>query len=368
MQETRHPANDHIGYLDSIRGIAALIVLIYHYCIWHWQTTLTKSLCIVFNGADAVSFFFVLSGFVLSYKYIVLGHPLDMRKFAVNRLFRLLPGFFVAVIATAVYSNSKPFTTQGMLDLFIYNRKSLYQELFLFRSLTTYYGAGWSLMVELMVSLFVPFAVIIAKKDKRFLIALLATACVMGGGFMASYFVHFLLGITLAMFYFEIISPSFRQTWWYRYRWILLPVAILLYSLRRIHHLSPLGPSLIYMLDYLRIDFYLMSSFAAFIFLGGILHSTKVQKMLDVGIWRFYGRISYGIYLMHWVVVAAIYDHWDKIHPFFPNQRVAFVAMFFVCLAVSTILAYIVHYTVELPFIRYGKRLTHRMKPSLIVE
>ena len=47
----------------------------------------------MFNGSDAVSFFFVLSGFVLSYKYLALGQPLDMKQFYTNRIFRLWPAF-----------------------------------------------------------------------------------------------------------------------------------------------------------------------------------------------------------------------------------------------------------------------------------
>ena len=64
----------HLKYLDSARGIAALMVFISHYTgyVYNFQNPRNIGIyCLLFNGNDAVSFFFVLSGFVLSYKYII---------------------------------------------------------------------------------------------------------------------------------------------------------------------------------------------------------------------------------------------------------------------------------------------------------
>ncbi len=88
--------NFHFGYLDSARGIAAIIVMIYHFINWKFDKEIgIKIISIVFTGSDAVSFFFVLSGFVLSYKYINQNEPLDIRKYYISRLFRLWPAFFL---------------------------------------------------------------------------------------------------------------------------------------------------------------------------------------------------------------------------------------------------------------------------------
>src|SRR5690606_19040924 len=95
-----HKPVPHLSYLDSVRGIAALMVVVYHYLNWYYSGKLVVKITNIFiNGADAVAFFFVLSGFVLSYKYVVLKHPLDIGKFYVNRFFRLWPAFFITVVA-----------------------------------------------------------------------------------------------------------------------------------------------------------------------------------------------------------------------------------------------------------------------------
>ncbi len=366
METIKKPSNDHIGYLDSIRGIAALMVLFYHYIGWHYHTTPIKWSFLVINGGDAVSFFFVLSGFVLSYKYLILDHPLEIYKFWISRIFRLLPGFAVAVLAMAFWWNY-PITGVKLQDLFIDNNQGLYEELFLFRSRTRFYGAGWTLVIELLISFFVPFIIVIAKRNKQVMLPLMFCILIIGNGFISRFFLHFTLGVTLAAFYYEITADTFRQSVWYRFRWILLPACWALFSLRHINELSPLGPSLMTFLNYVQIDFFIISGFASFVFLGAMIHSPKAQKALDKSLWRFYGRISYGIYLIHWFVVSVIFDRWDKFVSLFSDEWVAYFVMMAVCLAVSTLLATIIHYAVELPFMRWGKRLVRKMKPSAAV-
>jgi peptidoglycan/LPS O-acetylase OafA/YrhL len=58
---------NRIQYLDSIRGLAALSVVIFHCISNHWgYRTDAKISFLLFNGSDAVSLFFVLSGLVLT--------------------------------------------------------------------------------------------------------------------------------------------------------------------------------------------------------------------------------------------------------------------------------------------------------------
>ncbi|MCB0696651.1 MAG: acyltransferase, partial [Chitinophagaceae bacterium] len=152
-----------------MRGIAALMVVFYHFLNWDYKDKLyMKVASIVFNGADAVSFFFVLSGFVLSYKYVVLKHKLDVRKFYINRFFRLWPAFFIAVITNALYHQRHELDFHRFIELFIYNKYGFWQEAALIRPADhVYYLPGWTLTIELVMSFFIPFVVLMAHKDKR---------------------------------------------------------------------------------------------------------------------------------------------------------------------------------------------------------
>jgi peptidoglycan/LPS O-acetylase OafA/YrhL len=77
--------------LESLRGIAAFIVVLYHAVWMNWIT----SLRLVQNGALMVDFFFVLSGFVIFHSY---GNKLrtgnDIPRFLWLRIGRLYPLHF----------------------------------------------------------------------------------------------------------------------------------------------------------------------------------------------------------------------------------------------------------------------------------
>ncbi|CAI3789997.1 hypothetical protein AHFPHNDE_03706 [Pseudomonas sp. MM227] len=72
--------------LDSLRGICALAVVLYHLHVVGSVTELA-----FFRSADLfVDFFFVLSGFVITHAYGA-RHDLDLRRFFILRTFRLAP-------------------------------------------------------------------------------------------------------------------------------------------------------------------------------------------------------------------------------------------------------------------------------------
>lgn len=90
-------ARDHLAGLDSLRGMAALAVCLFHsHALFGWQSFLP-------HAYIAVDFFFVLSGFILFYRYgsvMVSGsdHPVTARDYIVRRLARLYPLFLLATI------------------------------------------------------------------------------------------------------------------------------------------------------------------------------------------------------------------------------------------------------------------------------
>jgi peptidoglycan/LPS O-acetylase OafA/YrhL len=89
MSDSRRvEAQTFFAPLESLRGIAALIVVLYHAL---WINSIT-SLHLVQNGALMVDFFFVLSGFVIFHSYgNKLGSGTDVRRFLWLRLGRLYP-------------------------------------------------------------------------------------------------------------------------------------------------------------------------------------------------------------------------------------------------------------------------------------
>lgn len=87
----------HLPALDSLRGLAALSV-----CLMH-ATPLFGLSALAPHAYVAVDFFFVLSGFVLYYRYahvLLPGaqRPMDVRGFMLRRVARLYPLYVLATV------------------------------------------------------------------------------------------------------------------------------------------------------------------------------------------------------------------------------------------------------------------------------
>lgn len=375
MPDTGHTQKPviHIAYLDSIRGIAAMAVVVYHFLNWDYkELSAVKITNLFINGADAVAFFFVLSGFVLSYKYVVLKHPLDIGKFYINRFFRLWPAFFITVIINALYQHWDTIGTRKLVDLFILNKHAFWQEALLIRPTAfVYYVPGWTLVIELIMSMFVPFVVIIAHNNIKNLWWLSAFFFFMGAGLLGlgMFISHFVYGVLIASYYMFISSNGFKNTKAYRFRYIIIPIALVLFSMRPIEKLITMGSfydEVIF--KYLGYDVFYFSGVGSFILLVYIIHSRSIQKLLEKQLFRFIGKVSYGIYLMHWMVVTYIFNNRPFLSSFFPSDKTAFFSLLAIAIVVTIILAVVVYYCIELPFIRIGKRLTARMKPTLVIN
>ena len=357
------PAREHLDYLDSVRGIAAIMVMVSHFINWKFEGSMkAKVAALVFSGSDTVSFFFVLSGFVLSYKYLVRGASLDIRNFYISRVFRLWPAFFVIVLLCALNAIRYDLGFQNLVNVFLLDRTGFWEEAILIRSHPKYYGPGWTLAIELVMSFAVPFFILIAKKGPRTMYWLLAALLLIGGNTFAF---HFALGVLLSCIFTQVQEVSFRQTAWYRYHYLILAVSVVLFSLQELVRIFPLSHTYTGIADYLGITLYHYSGLASFVFIVAILCSNMAKKMLRYPLLRFFGKISYGMYLVHWMLAEDIYFYWNRLIVFFPDTAAAFMTLFIVYFLLSVLLATILHYAIELPFIRIGKRITDRMKPSL---
>lgn len=95
--------------LDGLRGVAAVLVVIYHLCEQHWGTSQQP----FSHGHLAVDFFFVLSGFVIGYAYDDRwAKGLTTWEFFKRRIVRLHPmviaGAVVGLITGLFWMNFEP--------------------------------------------------------------------------------------------------------------------------------------------------------------------------------------------------------------------------------------------------------------------
>jgi peptidoglycan/LPS O-acetylase OafA/YrhL len=83
-----HTTRRHFHSLDGLRGLAALLVAIFH----------LSSMRYGFAGYVLVDFFLVLSGFVLAHSYLYRDTPVGKWEFAIRRFARLWPMHVVAIL------------------------------------------------------------------------------------------------------------------------------------------------------------------------------------------------------------------------------------------------------------------------------
>ncbi|MEP6785425.1 MAG: acyltransferase [Sphingomonadales bacterium] len=133
-----------------MRGIAALIVAMYHFGEKHsWK--------LVPQGYLAVDFFFLLSGFVLAHHYGgKLGNDLTINRFVTLRVIRLYPLHLLGLIIGAIVflgqtgMNGASFDAVVLLPLFA---NALMLPSTSTPLLFPFNGAQWSIFIELLINL-----------------------------------------------------------------------------------------------------------------------------------------------------------------------------------------------------------------------
>jgi peptidoglycan/LPS O-acetylase OafA/YrhL len=142
--------------LDSIRGIAVLMVLFYHSFFWGTDLSLFPTLPRLFLQATwvgklGVNLFFVLSGFLITGLLLkARDRPDYYRTFYIRRALRILPAYLATLLVLALAGFSLKFI--GLSLLYLANLTPLFGVLIA-------YPVLWSLAVEQHFYLLWPFAV-----------------------------------------------------------------------------------------------------------------------------------------------------------------------------------------------------------------
>ena len=80
-------------------------------------------------------------------------------------------------------------------------------------------------------------------------------------------------------------------------------------------------------------------------------------KLIVNAVTRFYGRISYSVYLNHPIVILLLKPIYVRIYQYVPGHLLALLTSFAVTFAVLTPWSYLTYRLIEKPGIRFGSRL-----------
>ena len=305
--------------LDGIRGLAILLVLVWHYLVCQTSpeagtlgTYLIRSLSLTWSGVDL---FFVLSGF------LICGILLDnrdaknyFRVFYLRRTCRIFPLYFALLLAFIFLRSSQVFSNPQYQELFsdpfpIWSYMTFTQNIFMgFRGDfgPDFLGITWSLAVEEQFYLFVPLLIYFLPRRillVTFCCAVLASPILrsVSGGFHA--FVNtpwrsdsLLAGGALAI----LIRWDVFSTVVSRYRQSLLPLLSVL--------LVGIGAMSFWPKHFGVINHLWLASFYSLLILFALFHSEHFTvKWLQFPVLIYLGRLSYGIYIFHQIVNGLLH-------------------------------------------------------------
>lgn len=362
------PSSERIDYLDSIRGLAALNVMLGHffgaYGDPRWLAGLLgiPPFAWIGDGSGAVSLFFVLSGFVL-----VVGYFYPARRefhireeilpYVVGRIVRIGLPFVGAVMLTYFAGRFFPNKETPLLPMTSWAKEMLPEggsffgaarQFLLFAPAEgkQYLPQAWTLDLELFASMLVPF----------FLLALirsdLAAALLMIVLLRKHwYLLHFFLGMITAKYLPLLLKrgPALSPG----YKILILAAAALPFSFRVIFSLVK-NEGLVW----------LINGGGAWLLLLFVFLSPGAQNFLRAKPLLFLGRISYSLYLVHFVVVVLLAPYFLRaiVAAGVSGESLAYFGMFVACTAGSVILAAIYYRLVEGPTVK----LSHVLKKALL--
>jgi peptidoglycan/LPS O-acetylase OafA/YrhL len=300
----------HMPELDILRGCAVLAVFFYHGLFWtgatssnHWARLFIKSTAVGWLG---VNLFFVLSGFLITGVLMdAKGRPSYYRNFYLRRALRILPAY-LALIAILILVGWLQFKSAMVALLFVAN-----YDYFLFFG---GYGPLWSLSVEEQFYLIWP--TIVGRVSTRALLIISTALCVLepllrwlsASGHLPLGNVHTLTYLIADNLALGALAAIFARSSYGTLRnGINLGLALGLAGLVVLAVGYPFG------------ILHRTSAFGAafqivpwnLIFTGVLLLSLGLRSPLASGTWtaplRFFGNISYGLYLIH-VLIFVRYD------------------------------------------------------------
>jgi peptidoglycan/LPS O-acetylase OafA/YrhL len=343
--------------LDGLRGLAAVVVVASHVFDYNsvpanlMSLLLLSPLGLLVNGAGAVHLFFVLSGYVLALSLSRDARPGRLARFYVRRWFRIHPPYVAAVLFAWLVASL--LVSRGLVQPTGWAQMPMQKFLRVFLFPSNAYGllgVGWSLFVEMAMSIVFPLVFALARR--------VHPGAALGLGLLLLYdfdprwkFLRFLFDFAIGLSVF-LASDRIAQI---ARRWprgaaaaafaggialLQLPYAFGLASsgmagLEEGHSSAVVVPF----------------ALGAALLLCAAIHFGPLHRALSTPLARFYGRVSYSLYLFHftvlWIVEMVVFGR--------PHSIGAALVVFATTLAVATLVAELGWRLVEKPAIRAGR-------------
>ena len=335
--------------LTGLRFVAAFWVFLFHIQI-RWPLSnnfIVKN--ILDQGAIGMSIFFMLSGFLLAYRYADASST--FKVYLVARLARIYPIYLVAAVVTLPWLgiNFDGNSLQGILHSVAKTCFLIVSNVFLVQAWFPPFfglwndGASWSISVEAFCYLILPltFPILInATKKKLFFVILMCYCLSLGPGISASLYESPLSQIYYSVPIFRL--PEFligaciyfvkRQGYEFQRGIVVQVMALSLF----LAYLGIAGPNL---------PLYVGHNWVAVPFIGFFIYSLSsdrgtASKVLSLSAFMWLGKISYCFYSFQALYLLLLIDNHGnlvQILPVFLNNNLLAIAVFIVLTASSAV-------------------------------
>lgn len=353
--------------LESLRGVAALMVVFFHiFGARPGPETLSRLdldavtnliLTSVFSGPGAVTVFFVLSGFVLG-QSLEREPALTSRsylEFIVRRAFRLLPTVWTAIVLAIVVSlvMKVPVRWDLLGPVFVLQEQAL---LDFNAPVTSFLFPLWSLHVEVWASAAFPILAfanrLLSAPFQILILALLLWVSNSGEfPFWTACFFCFQFGLMIRSVFVPAVERMPK-----RLAFALFVLAVIAVTV----------PTDLYLLGFIgTVDHTNIEGFGAAFIVAYLLvpQGGWLARALNFRPLRFLGRISYSLYVFHFPLLSLV-ETWTWNHiiaqPYLPAQVVCIFTVVPVCLGAGTL----GYYCIEAPSLRLGRRIAKITRPQ----
>jgi peptidoglycan/LPS O-acetylase OafA/YrhL len=359
----------HIDELQSLRGVAALMVAISHMSsVYSLPASIRLAIDCVCNAHACVIVFFVLSGYVLTGSLIRRGLSWSSVKgFYIGRLFRLFPALWAASAISALFLLLYP-------QLTIHPALSFWFFLFLhsFPTFTQLILAAlaidkslimpvWTIFIELMGSAIMPLIVTMALAKTR-----LFNWIVVGmglGAFLLAHAPHRLDSLSY-MFDFALGAWLASRKWTFfsgRSLPKLCGAALVLIFFRCAWFAVRNGQATPLFLGYDDPLPMLVEGIAAFFLVGALASEHGRIRLLRSRYAVSLGNVSYSLYLIHFPVAILVAKILSRTFSDDTSPITATAVLMAFSLTISFVLASFIYRFVEIPLIAFGKKVSKQL-------
>ncbi|MBD3796818.1 MAG: acyltransferase [Campylobacterales bacterium] len=359
-----------LGNLEGLRGIAAISVVLFHFRLYFFPDTFPSSFTFeienilnhllsgFIDGGLAVYIFWIMSGYAISigfFKRVGKEQEDYLIKAIEKRYFRLmLPVMVSVLLAWVLFTNDLFFHKEAITYLKLQNvsvlntfynfepsftnalKEGVFGAFFNYNGVESYNRVLWTMGPELFGS-FIVFA-LLGVFNKHTLRWIFYIGLIVVFSLKIPPYAAFLVGLLFADF--DLNKSALVPRFYIRYEKIIFTKTIIVFLLL---------PSALFFASHIYINGKIGSVvdlLAAAYITRLTFYNNHFSNLLSSKIGLFLGRISFGVYLVHVVVIVSFVS---AIPVYFPdlNVWIILLLMLIVSVVLSGILGYLMYFLID---------------------